>query len=464
MKDRYNLLLKTLLILGDIIAINIIYALTFFSIETYQNNTFGRLYSYNLIVFNLLWFLIAGILNLYKPATLSKIENIFRQTAKTIITHFAIFMAYLVFTEHINESRSFLLHIYLNLVVVFVIIRFLLTVFITYANHNDKNKRRIAIIGYNDTGKRLEQYFNKHKADYAFAGFFDDRGNARAENNLKKIVGSINDCVSYAIKNNIQEIYSTIFPEQYSPIDNLVDVAERNCVRVKFVPNFEQMMHSSYHLEYLDNFPVVSLRAEPLEESQNWIKKRVFDIVFSALVSIFILSWLLPILAILIKLESKGPIFFKQLRSGRNNKPFWCYKLRTMRVNKESDATQATKNDPRITKIGAFLRKTSMDELPQFFNVLLGNMSVIGPRPHMLKHTEQYSTLISRYMVRQFLYPGITGWAQVNGFRGETKDPILMQKRVEHDIWYMENWSIMQDIKIIFLTTIQAFKGDTHAY
>ena len=135
-----------------------------------------------------------------------------------------------------------------------------------------------------------------------------------------------------------------------------------------------------------------------------------------------------------------------------------------MKVNQESDATQATKNDTRVTKLGAFMRKTSIDELPQFFNVLIGNMSVVGPRPHMLKHTEQYSALISRYMIRQFLQPGITGWAQVNGLRGETKDPTLMQKRVVHDIWYMENWSLMLDIKITFLTAIQAFKGDMHAY
>lgn len=464
MRTRYDLLLKTLLITGDAIAINVAYISTFLAINIYHYSIPKGLYSYHLVVFNLLWFLTAGLLHLYEKNTLSKLENIFRQTVKTLLMHCAFFMGYLVFTNNIGESRSFLLQIYAILSIAFIVSRFLLTVFVAHVNHTEKNKRRIAIIGYNDVGKRLEKYFIEHKADYAFAGFFDDRGNLRSENSTKKIVGSINDCVPYAVKNHIHEIYSTILPEQYRPLDTLVDVAERNCVRVKFVPDFAQMMHAPCHVEYLGDFPVITLRAEPLEEPQNWTKKRLFDILFSMLIIVFVLSWLLPILAILIKLESRGPIFFKQLRSGRNNNPFWCFKLRTMHINDSSDNVQATKNDSRVTKIGAFLRKTSMDELPQFFNVLLGNMSVVGPRPHMLKHTEQYSMLINRYMVRQFLKPGITGWAQINGFRGETKDIMLMQKRVEHDIWYMENWSLMQDIKIIFLTTIQAFKGDAHAY
>ena len=214
----------------------------------------------------------------------------------------------------------------------------------------------------------------------------------------------------------------------------------------------------------MESFPIISLRPEPLENADNAFKKRVFDMLFSGFVIIFILSWLFPILAILIKLESKGPVFFKQLRSGRNNKNFWCYKFRSMKVNSESDTKQATKEDDRITMIGRFLRKTNLDEFPQFFNVLLGSMSIIGPRPHMIKHTEQYRAIIDRYMVRHYFKPGITGWAQVNGFRERQTLMNLMEARVNHDIWYFENWSLMLDIKIIFQTVINMFYGEKNAY
>jgi len=194
------------------------------------------------------------------------------------------------------------------------------------------------------------------------------------------------------------------------------------------------------------------------------IKKRLFDIVFSIMVSILLLSWLIPLMAILIKLDSRGPVFFVQLRSGINNRPFLCFKFRSLKLNNESDTKQVTQNDNRFTRLGKFLRKTNLDEMPQFLNVMMGDMSIVGPRPHMLKHTDEYSQLIGEYMVRQFLKPGITGWAQVNGYRGETKQVYLMHKRVEHDLWYMEHWSLWLDIRIIFMTIVNAIKGEKNAF
>ncbi|HEX8330750.1 MAG TPA: exopolysaccharide biosynthesis polyprenyl glycosylphosphotransferase [Hymenobacter sp.] len=192
--------------------------------------------------------------------------------------------------------------------------------------------------------------------------------------------------------------------------------------------------------------------------------KRVFDAVFALLVVIFILSWLLPLLALLIKSESKGPVLFRQLRTGKDNKPFYCYKLRSMHVNKEADHKQASKGDARITKVGAFLRKTSLDELPQFFNVLRGEMSVVGPRPHMVKHTEEYSQMLNDFMQRHTVAPGITGLAQVRGYRGETKEINSMEKRVESDIWYIKNWSLWLDVKIVAMTVFQTIKGHHNAF
>jgi undecaprenyl-phosphate galactose phosphotransferase/putative colanic acid biosynthesis UDP-glucose lipid carrier transferase len=209
--------------------------------------------------------------------------------------------------------------------------------------------------------------------------------------------------------------------------------------------------------------PVLRLRNEPLEKPIKRIQKKIFDILFSIFVLVVIGSWLFPILMLLVKLTSKGPIFFKQSRTGEDNNTFTCFKFRTMRVNSLSDELQATAKDPRITKLGAFMRKTNLDELPQFFNVLWGSMSVVGPRPHMLKHTEQYSELISNYLVRHFAKPGITGWAQVNGCRGETKRLEDMQKRVDLDIWYIENWSFLLDVKIIWKTVWNMFVGDEKA-
>jgi putative colanic acid biosynthesis UDP-glucose lipid carrier transferase len=210
--------------------------------------------------------------------------------------------------------------------------------------------------------------------------------------------------------------------------------------------------------------PVLVMRPEPLESLSNRVVKRIFDIVFSLGVIICIFPLLFPVFAIIIKATSEGPVFFKQKRSGKNNEEFTCLKFRTMRVNSESDEKQATRTDPRITPIGAFLRKTSLDELPQFFNTLWGDMSVVGPRPHMLRHTQEYSEMIDKFMVRHFAKPGITGWAQAKGFRGDTVDPNLMQKRVELDVWYVENYSFLLDIKIILLTVWVIAKGQKEAF
>ncbi|OOQ57760.1 hypothetical protein BC343_13295 [Mucilaginibacter pedocola] len=188
--------------------------------------------------------------------------------------------------------------------------------------------------------------------------------------------------------------------------------------------------------------------------------KRAFDIVFSLAVIIFILSWLMPILALLITIESKGPFIFSQKRSSRNNKTFHCYKFRSMYINADCDTLQTAKGDPRITRIGAFLRRYNLDELPQFFNVLMGNMSVIGPRPHMLSQTKEYAKLIDTFMVRHFVKPGITGWAQVNGLRGQTKTVSEMQARVEADLWYLKNWSFSLDMRITMRTILQMITGD----
>ena len=235
----------------------------------------------------------------------------------------------------------------------------------------------------------------------------------------------------------------------------LLQMCNKSGLRIRYI-----LMNNYWNLKIPklmkseDLFEIFNPQEIPLDHLSYRIQKRTFDILFSSAVIIFVLSWLIPLIAIIIKLGSKGPVFFVQERTGINNKTFKCYKFRTMKVNKDCNTKQAEKNDSRITPIGNFLRRTNLDELPQFFNVLFGNMSIVGPRPHMLKHTEQYSALIEHYKVRHFVKPGITGWAQVNGWRGLTDELWKMEKRVEYDMKYLEQWSFIWDIKIIIMTIL----------
>lgn len=215
--------------------------------------------------------------------------------------------------------------------------------------------------------------------------------------------------------------------------------------------------------EFLDDMEVFTTHEVPLENIVNRVAKRVFDIIMSFIVLLLCIP-LLPFIALIIVIQSPGPIFFRQQRTGINGKEFMCYKFRSMHTNKEADKLQATKDDPRKFPFGSFMRKYNIDELPQFWNVLKGNMSIVGPRPHMLLHTEQYSQQIGSYMVRHFVKPGITGWAQVTGFRGETKELWQMEERVKRDIWYIENWSIWLDLRIIWMTVKSLFIHDKKAY
>lgn len=276
--------------------------------------------------------------------------------------------------------------------------------------------------------------------------------------------GDINECLSFSLENEISEIYCTVSPESRPELYELAKQAEKHFIPVKFIPDYSGFIRKAVLVNYVEDLPVLSLRPFPLEDMSNRLLKRVLDITLSLFVIVFIMSWLTPLLALLIKLESRGPVFFTQLRSGKNNQPFKCIKFRSLQQHNVQESKQVTKNDSRVTRLGRFLRKSNIDELPQFFNVLIGNMSVVGPRPHMLKHTLEFDELHHEYMVRHFVKPGVTGLAQVNGFRGEIKNPELLRKRVEHDIQYLENWSLWEDIRIILATIFVSLRGDENAY
>lgn len=418
---------------------------------------------HHIVVCNLIWIISTTTFGLYSEHGSRRIERIYRGTWKSVVFHAVLFAVYLFFSKQNDFSRFFLIVFYGALIILFFINRFIGTSFQFLLFNHLRGVKPVAIMGNNSTGIQLASYFKK-QSYIEFHGFLgSDTGDYLDRNgHLKEIVGKQ---FQMAMEKGIKDIYVTIAPDRMADMVILTEEAERQCVRLKFIPDISGAVLSPYTVSYLGNeFPVISLRSEPLEQIHNRFKKRAIDVLFSGFVILFVLSWLYPILAILIKLQSPGPVLFKQLRSGRDDEPFWCFKFRSMRMNNDSDSKQATKNDNRITDIGKFLRKSSLDELPQFFNVFMGHMSVVGPRPHMLSHTEQYKGIVDQFMVRHFLKPGITGWAQVNGYRGETKEDYKMVKRVEHDIWYLENWSAMLDVKIIFMTIINMVKGEENAF
>lgn len=261
----------------------------------------------------------------------------------------------------------------------------------------------------------------------------------------------------------VHEVFCSLPHDQSEQVRRIIRSCDKNVIRFYYVPRIFEDYQMNLRMQRFGDYTVFATREEPLMKSYNRLGKRIFDVCFSLPVCICLLP-VVAIVGLIIKVQSPGPIFFRQKRTGMDGATFGCIKFRSMHVNKDSDTAQATENDPRKFAFGNFMRKTNLDEFPQFFNVLRGDMSIVGPRPHMLHHTEVYGKLIDKYMVRHFCRPGITGWAQVTGFRGETKELWQMEERVKRDIWYLEHWSFLLDLKIIFLTAKSIFIHDEHAY
>jgi putative colanic acid biosynthesis UDP-glucose lipid carrier transferase len=268
----------------------------------------------------------------------------------------------------------------------------------------------------------------------------------------------------FIAKNSVDEIYCTLPNSRDEKIMRIFNFAEKNMIRFYIIPEFSRYVKRRLTLESIESLPVMAVRNEPLQALHNQVIKRIFDVLFSLSFLVTLFPFIYILLSILIKLSSRGPVIFKQTRTGIYGKNFNCYKFRSMVMNDQADKKQAEKDDSRITRLGQFLRRFNLDELPQFYNVLKGDMSVVGPRPHMLKHTRLYSAIIDKYMVRHLVKPGITGWAQVNGYRGETKTVEQMEGRVRNDVWYLENWTFLLDLKIIIVTVFNMFKGEQNAY
>ncbi|SDW69812.1 undecaprenyl-phosphate glucose phosphotransferase [Flavobacterium degerlachei] len=414
---------------------------------------------------NLFWIFILFYKDAYRIIRIERIETILTRMMRHILIHTSLIAVFVGLLKYSTVSRLRLLYFYLVFFVFLFISRVVFMKFMKYIRAQGYNFKNVIIIGANDKGENIRKFLSRDLTyGYRILGFFDDKVDPFAPIS-GQLLGGLDAIHEYVVNNNVDEMFIALHNDNLKTIHELTALCERYMIRIKFIPDFQQYTRArKVQISFYGNTPVLMLRKEPLEGMPNLLLKKAFDLVFSFAVIVLIFPWLFPIIILMIKMDSPGPVFFRQRRSGRDNEDFWCVKFRTMQVNKLSDSMQATLGDSRVTKMGAFMRRTNIDELPQFFNVLWGTMSVIGPRPHMLKHTEQYSELINNYLVRHYAKPGISGWAQVNGFRGETKELIEMKDRVDYDIWYIENWSLLLDIKIIYLTVYNIFKGEEKAY
>lgn len=464
MDKRFDQFQHSFFLVLDLLLLNFIYLLKQEEIEVTGVSDISTNHIFYWVLINVAWISCTWLGEVYSSWEMMQFKRFLKIT----------FTCYLAWT-FIILSLSFLMRSYVTLsrefvyAAVFLFAPALLLNRIIFLATNSLGKvklnakRRILIVGYNKLAQKLVSYLENEDSEICIVGYVEEHRKVTELSNYP-VFGGIDHTIKIAKRERITDVYSTIMPEDNSNVYKMMKQADNDLIRFKLVPDLEQFISGLVQLDYLYDVPILSIRKEPLEVVMNRFKKRWFDILVSLFVGIFILSWLIPILGIIIYMQSPGPIFFVQLRSGKGNRPFRCFKFRSMTVNSQANQTQATKNDARVTAIGRFMRKTSLDEFPQFLNVLFGQMSIIGPRPHMLKHTKDFSIQDEQYMVRQFLKPGISGWAQVNGYRGEITELEHIQKRVEYDLWYLENWSLSLDLKIIFLTVFNVFKGEKNAY
>ena len=410
---------------------------------------------YYAIFISFTWFIIAANLGFYEVYRYTKVIAILNCTLKQgiLFTLFCLVLEY--FYSETSNQKAVALFVFSSLFLILSVKLFIYYFLKRYRILFGRNFRTVVLLGSNKNIDPLKRFFTENP-DYGYKliKVFT------LEDNKKQ---RIDECLSYVFDKKIDEIYCSIADLSDTQISDIIDFADNNLKTLKLIPSEKQILSRSNKFEYYDYIPVISLRNILQDETLNKIIKRIFDIVFSSLIIVGILSWLTPILAIIIKWDSKGPLFFIQKRNGLNYKEFNCYKFRSMEFNDQYGLDLELKNHFRITKVGKFIRKTSIDELPQFFNVLLGTMSVVGPRPHPISHNDRYALMADKFMVRHFVKPGITGLAQSKGFRGEVETDKDIINRVKYDIFYMENWSILLDIKIILNTIFNTLKGDEKA-
>ena len=410
-----------------------------------------------LLMFSISWLISSYVTKFYEVYRFTKLINIISYVFYQLFLYTIIVYAFFGVVETPNPSPLKILNF---IIYTFILISaFKFTLFYglqTFRLGFGGNFRKTIIIGNNDSVNELKKFFIAQKE----LGYENRKTfNFKSPEEL-----DLDECFNFIKSRNIDEVYCSANELSENQIKLLIQFCENNFKILKFISERGGLLSKKLKTDTYGLSTVQSLREMPLSNDYNTFLKRLFDIIFSFLVITLLLSWLTPLIALLIKLESSGPVFFKQTRNGIKYKEFTCFKFRSMIENSDADIQQATKNDLRVTRLGKILRKTSLDELPQFFNVLIGDMSVVGPRPHMTRENERYSKTVNKFMVRHFVKPGITGLAQVKGYRGEIETEEDIVNRVKYDIYYLENWSLLLDLNIVFLTSINFITGQKKAY
>lgn len=464
--QRFNKVLKSCVLLGDLILLNLL----LWGFEQFLGNRFWCENCGSILQGMALITLCYLLCNMHSGVILHRSvvrpEQIMVRVLRNMVP-FVLLSVCILLLFHFEFSHSRLFGLfYIVLILVIVSYRLAFRYFLELYRKQGGNVRKVILIGSHENMQELYHAMTDDPTSgYRVLGYFEDFPSDRYPSDVSYL-GHPQEVNNFLKQNvgRVDQLYCSLSSARSAEIVPIINYCENHLVRFFSVPNVRNYLKRRMHFEMLGNVPVLSIRREPLELLENRIVKRTFDIVCSTLFLCTIFPFIYIIVGVAIKMSSPGPIFFKQKRSGEDGKEFWCYKFRSMRVNAQCDTLQATEHDPRKTRIGEIIRKTSIDELPQFINVFKGDMSIVGPRPHMLKHTQEYSLLINKFMVRHFVKPGITGWAQVTGYRGETKELWQMEGRVMRDIWYIEHWTFLLDLYIMYKTVYNAIHGEKEAY
>lgn len=447
-------------ILGDFIILNILFVFGFYirigSNPDHFTFPYFLFYSY----LNICWL----ILLITFEATKSD-RNTTRKATVFLYTRITVFFFFLFLLYFQAESLSYYPRIdikYLFVIFYLMILAWKLFIYALFSNLWRRGffLRNVVIAGYSERTAELSRYFSSNPwHGYRFIGFFDEQ-----KDDEHAVIGSWEDMGAFFLRNQVDEIYIALHRIPAVKLIELTGILQRYPVKIRVLPDLDHFAFKSAELVSYGTVPVLMIHPGPLSYWYNRLIKRTFDLVISMLMITLVLSWLSLFLWLISLFGNRQGLFFIQRRTGIDGRIFRCIKFRSMVLNEDADSKQAEQDDQRITRIGKFLRRTSLDELPQFINVLLGDMSVIGPRPHMLKHTEEYRKLISSFMLRHTVKPGITGFAQIHGYRGEIKGMNDLKNRVEADVSYVENWSFNLDLKIIIHTMRVIIQGQKEAY
>ena len=392
---------------------------------------------------------------LYTPMRMQGRRLVLANIIKANSLGLLILMFTFYMVDESDYSRSTYIMFYVINIILQWSVRMLIFILLRDMREKGLNQKQLICVGYS---RAAEEYIDRVLANpqwgYVIRGILDDNVAAGTEYKGIKVLGRIANLNVILPENRLDEIAITLGLSEYYRLEEIVALCEKSGVHTKFIPDYNKIIPTKPYTEDILGLPVINIRYVPLNNTFNALVKRAMDIVGS-IVGIIVTSPLMLLMCLIIKLTSPGPLIYKQERVGLHNQTFWMYKFRSMEVQPESEEKKAwtVKNDPRVTPIGKFMRHTSIDELPQLFNILKGNMSLVGPRPERPFFVEKFREEIPRYMVKHQVRPGLTGWAQVNGYRGDTS----IRKRIECDLYYIENWSIGLDIKIIFLTFFKGF-------